>query len=363
MTDESSDRISLSRRKALAGIGSIGAAAGLGGLGTLAQFSDTEENTVQFTAGGVDGVIEWNGSYNGIDIDSNNDGTSELENVEVTNNAVSADVGFTDVKPGDFGCVNFGITVDNNPAWVASCISIEEDSDYKNYEPEVGPDNQVDEANSGPEATTDGVQKNSPHGDLAEEMLTIPYYDSDGTCQFFDPYSGSTPSIPEAGAVPASFFSNAQPDGQKADDGFPAMVDGGTEYYLVPKTVREASKTRALNTATWNTQDRAFSNPAYTAPDGAEVGAGCVFLEGNLADGEASNNTQGTSALPAGKKLNFGYDWHLPFGTSNVVQGDRMKVKLSFIFLQKRHTVAPDFDTFAPGQNSPNNQTDASGGT
>jgi predicted ribosomally synthesized peptide with SipW-like signal peptide len=319
----SDEKFSISRRKALAGLGTIGVAGGLGLGGTYAQFTDTEENSVTFTAGGIDGTIEWSGHYNGNDV------TGDLTNVSVGEGAsdVNGTVHFEDIKPGDFGCVNFKITVQNNPAWVASCLDYSNDIDYKNYEPEIEADDEV---------STTG-ESETP-GELADNMLTIPYYDSDGSCQFFDQ---NGVELPDACTVPSGFWSNAENDGSS----------GGDDGYLAPRTIADvASSGGWKNTIRWNSGDQ-FEIPA---PEGASVGEGCVFLDGGQAGEDSTDNTRTASVLQPGDELYFGYDFHLPFETGNVAQGDRMDLHLGFNFLQARHTEAPNFGSYSPGENTPN---------
>jgi predicted ribosomally synthesized peptide with SipW-like signal peptide len=65
MTDDTGDqRIELSRRHALAALGTVGAASAGAGLGTSAYFSDTEEFTGNtLTAGELDLVVDWEEHY------------------------------------------------------------------------------------------------------------------------------------------------------------------------------------------------------------------------------------------------------------------------------------------------------------
>lgn len=366
---EDNDGIRLSRRKALAGLGSIGAATALGGVGTFAQLSDTEERAVTFTAGGLDGQISWSGSYNGDSVDDS------LENVSVGSfdsysNGITADVHFEDVKPGDFGCVNFSITVQNNPAWAASCVNVLEDIDYQNWEPEVKADDDVDEANYDGNGAFDPNSADGVEGDgeLAENIFTIPYYDEDDTCTFFD--TNGTVDITTLGydgAVPMGFWANSQEEGEWGPDlnsGPISLAEdntssgdatgGSNEKFLAPRSLQDVSQNiRAVDTAHWSS-DLDDTLEVQTAPDGATVDAGCVMLDGGLPDSQTDSNTQGVSPLHPGNTLNFGYDFHIPFGVGNVIQGDRLSLELGFVFLQTRHTEAPNFDDYAPGANTPN---------
>lgn len=360
MSNDNSDSFELSRRKALAGLGGIGTATALGGLGTYAQFSDTEERAVTFTAGGIDGELTWGGSYNGEDVDS---GTSHvsLEPTDMTaedhlGNAVGVDVHFDDVKPGDFGCVNFGITVADNEAWVASCLNVAENVDYKNFEPEIAADSDVSEVNvDGSGDLTDGADLDDGNGELAQNIYTIPYYDSDGSCTFFD--SSGPADFSEMGydgANPSAFWSNAQDTENDPVDGAPISTEDGTEYYLVPRSVLDVSQNvRSVDTAHWSSENDQ-SLIYHTAPNGTVIQDGCVMLDGKATeDGTSGNNTQSVEPLQPGDQLNFGYDFHIPFGTGNVIQGDRTTLRLAFKFLQTRHTEAPAFGTYSPGSNTP----------
>ena len=328
--DNTGSKVTLSRRKALAGIGTIGTASALGLGGTYAQFTDTEENSVTFTAGGIDGTLSWSGSYNGKDVDSHLDHvTTDIEGSDV-----GGTVHFSDIKPGDYGSVNFEIEVQNNPAWVASCLDYSNNIDYVNYEPEADVDGDVNKRNTGSDskATTPG------EGELAQNLLTIPYYDSDGSSQFFDSHGMNTEDLPSNFAVPNNFWSNSESGGEPAS-------------YLSPRYVDDVAKSGgSLNTKQWNGGDPI----TVEAPEGASVGDGCVFLDGAQASGGNNNNTRGVSVLQPGATLYFGYDFHLPFDTGNVAQGDRVDIDLGFNFLQSRHTEAPDFGSYSPGSNTPN---------
>jgi predicted ribosomally synthesized peptide with SipW-like signal peptide len=273
----SDKEFSLSRRKALAGLGSIGAATALGGIGTLAQFTDTEESSVTFTAGGIDGEIEWSGSYNGNHVGG------QLENVEVDDDTVMGDVHFSDVKPGDYGCVNFGITVENNPAWVASCLDVRENVDHKIYEPEARADDDIGLGSVG-QVSTD---PNS--GELAQNMMTIPYYDSDGTCRFFDSGGPKLDAPSYDCAVPSVYWSNAEDGSESGDD------------YLAPRSVWDVSQNvRAKNTKVWNSDEQTVKT--ISAPNGTSVGTGCVFLDGQQAGGPSDDNTRPASPLSPGRR-------------------------------------------------------------
>jgi len=98
MSDKDNDSFELSRRKALAGIGGIGTATALGGIGTYAQFTDTENATMTFSAGGIDGTLSWGATYNssGDTLD-----TDEIvQEPTQQQNGVGLSLELEDVKPG-----------------------------------------------------------------------------------------------------------------------------------------------------------------------------------------------------------------------------------------------------------------------
>lgn len=368
MSEDNSGKVNLSRRKALAGIGAAGAAVGLGGIGTVAQLSDTESNAVTFTAGGLDGEINWSGSYNGEPVSESSLISMDTSGMTADNGglygdtSIPIDVSFTDVKPGDFGCVNFSIEVQSNAAWVASGLNVVENIDYKNYEPEVGADPNVTAANAGPEADSEFTASSYDdlegeqltRGELAQNIYALPYYDSDSSCKFFDADSNQFDATKYDGSGPSAFWSNSQ-SGDELVNGDPFIgPNGDEEYYLAPRDLVDISQNvNAVDTAHWTSGDGSLGY--QTASGGsASVATGSVMLDGSAAtDGTTGNNTQGVSPLQPGDTLNFGYDFHIPFGTGNEIQGDRASIVLDFAFLQSRHTEAPNFNEFAPASNTP----------
>ena len=161
MTDDNTNKLDLSRRKLLGGLGAIGVASAGAGLGTTAFFSDEqsfEGNTI--TSGTLAMFGSWQQLYYGADQsvrpgdygdagrpwvsafpDDNNDGIQSLGDRQYVDdpsddpaagrNLPLSCSDFTDleggerpvielddVKPGDKGEVTFGFTVCDNPAYV-----------------------------------------------------------------------------------------------------------------------------------------------------------------------------------------------------------------------------------------------------
>ena len=359
MSNDNSDSFELSRRKALAGLGGIGTATALGGLGTYAQFTDTEEESVTFTAGGIDGVVRYGANYNGNTVKSFQDGyanDAELTNVSIEENNGGVGLSFTldDVKPGDYGCFSFGIQVQNNPAWVGACIGYENDSDGSIFEPEVGPDsdlhwdgNDVEDGEGDvlgtydPQSDEPIVENASTNGELPHELLFIPFYGgavSEGgqfdPCIFFDEeteefdagaYQGSN-----AVSCPGPFWDNATGD-------------------LKPATLLQVLQQSYVDSAVWGEGENEITEQNIVNPPG--VAEGCVFLNGEV----TTENEKEAAPIQPGSEFRFGWDWHLPFDTGNDVQGDSMTLNLGFTFSQVRHTEDVTLNNiYSPGDNTPN---------
>ncbi|MGQ4555641.1 SipW-dependent-type signal peptide-containing protein [Halobellus sp. GM3] len=125
------ERFEISRRKALAGLGTIGVASAGAGLGTSALFSDEEsfENNV-VTAGELDLLVDYYSYWDqGSAGDGSVSGTADGE-------AVTATLG--DVKPGDNGIIAFCPRIQTNPAylWLCGELTSSQENGYTEPEPE-----------------------------------------------------------------------------------------------------------------------------------------------------------------------------------------------------------------------------------
>jgi len=128
------ERFEISRRKALAALGTIGVAAGGAGVGTSAYFNDTEsfeDNIV--TAGTLDLLVDYYSYWDQGNAGSGNvDGTADGD-------AVTAELG--DVKPGDSGLIAFCPRIETNPAYLWMCGALTDSSENGYTEPEPEDDN------------------------------------------------------------------------------------------------------------------------------------------------------------------------------------------------------------------------------
>jgi predicted ribosomally synthesized peptide with SipW-like signal peptide len=152
------DKIELTRRRVLAGLGTVGVASAGAGLGTSAYFSDTEsfENNT-LTAGELNLVVDW-----WTDVDQGMAGTS-MNSGTLDGNPADYTYEVTDVKPGDTGTLAFCPKIIDNPAWLwfGSDDGL---TDYENglTEPEADVDDTTGEGN----------------GELSENVKVDVYYAS-----------------------------------------------------------------------------------------------------------------------------------------------------------------------------------------
>ncbi|WP_144900854.1 SipW-dependent-type signal peptide-containing protein [Halobellus captivus] len=127
------EKFEISRRKALAGLGTIGVASAGAGLGTSALFSDTEsfENNI-VTAGTLDLLVDYYSYW-----DQGSAGTGTVSGT-ADGEAVTAELG--DVKPGDSGLIAFCPRIETNPAYLWMCGALTDSSEngYTEPEPEDG---------------------------------------------------------------------------------------------------------------------------------------------------------------------------------------------------------------------------------
>ena len=135
------DKIGLSRRKMLVGLGAVGVASAGAGLGTTAYFNDTEtfENNT-LTAGSLDLFVDYEASY-----DSDGAVENQAETVMGTQDGDPAGMFYDldDVKPGDSGHVEFCFRIVDNPSYMWVCGDLEQAENGMN-EPEMAVDDTPD---------------------------------------------------------------------------------------------------------------------------------------------------------------------------------------------------------------------------
>jgi predicted ribosomally synthesized peptide with SipW-like signal peptide len=216
MTD---DKLGLSRRKMLAGLGAMGVASAGAGLGTTAYFSDDEsfEGNI-LEAGEFDLKVDWQHTYHGAMVDDvygsagrpyvsaypdeDGDGVRDefltrgeiadantdltAEEVEEAYRDQFADlpddfeeplISLDDVKPGDRGCVSLSLHLFDNPGHIWLGARNVSGSENGQSEPEA----EVDE-------TAEGM------GELAESIDARVWYD-DGNCELDSGFEGESAEV------------------------------------------------------------------------------------------------------------------------------------------------------------------------
>ncbi|QAU13654.1 hypothetical protein EKH57_13520 [Halorubrum sp. BOL3-1] len=160
-------KYSLSRRKALLGLGTVGVAGAGAGVGTSALFSDEESfEDNQLTAGELNLVVDYETSVDSsnvsaaIDVGQANNGENDGD--------VSAEYVLGDVKPGDGGFLAFCPKVVDNPAWLWAGSNGLTDSENGLTEPEG-------------EVDFTGGDPGEGSGDLSESIqVTVEYCEYTG---------------------------------------------------------------------------------------------------------------------------------------------------------------------------------------
>lgn len=340
MTNEDNDgrSYSLSRRKALAGLGTIGAAAGLGGIGTFAQLTDTESVGVSFSAGELNGHVEYSASYNGEDVSSSGGEPFEPEEpVEDDDGNAYVPVAYKleDVKPGDYGSIVFGATVETNPAWPILCLGKANSQENGIVEPEAYAEDQAN--------PNLGQEDKEAWGELGENILMVPFYDTDVDSTFFDGGEPSDEALANYGnGTHVAFWDNATNGNGKL---FPRSLDN-----LVGE---DSDDQHRQGTVQWNEEsDSPEVQVAETLGDldGDANDTASFALNGGHENGA---NIQGIGALAPGDKLTFGFDWHIPYSAGNEIQTDSVDVYFTWAFQQLRHSQGPQGPfTYDPGNYS-----------
>lgn len=144
--DDTDDSFRITRERALAGLGAIGAASVAAGYGTTALFSDTEEfANNSLTAGSLNlkvaaSVVEANEYFT-----SSGSGPDIIGSIGTADGDVETGLQISDLKPGDWAIICFEITVEGNPGFVE--ISAENFAQYENGQTESEAD--VDDSAGG----------------------------------------------------------------------------------------------------------------------------------------------------------------------------------------------------------------------
>ncbi|MXR19786.1 right-handed parallel beta-helix repeat-containing protein [Halobacterium bonnevillei] len=134
-----SKQLELTRRRVLAGLGTIGAAGAAAGLGTSAYLNDTESfvgNTLE--AGELDLYVHYDFMVDQGSASGNFDGplSGTVQGDEDVSEGVGVSYSLSDVKPGDEGSLEFCFSLVDNPAYLWMSGELTDDSENAVTEPE-----------------------------------------------------------------------------------------------------------------------------------------------------------------------------------------------------------------------------------
>jgi predicted ribosomally synthesized peptide with SipW-like signal peptide len=286
MTD---DRINLTRRKALAGLGTIGAAAASAGLGTSALFSDTESfgnNSIR--AGTLN--LEVNGQLIASNY-ADAPGPTVTADGSETQTAV---VELSDVKPGDYYVYCFELVVEGNPGYVQVQTGNLDSNEG------TGPN-----ANPEPETNTD----DSDGGELDDLLLTT----------LWQSFTG-----PTDGTGSREDLENLLPETNDDSD------DVETVSYEMPSAVPGPEYGSVSDTVDYTT----FTQ-VYDRFDG-----GVTLVDGSGMPLPVGDGTPDSSGDEPDRLFTY-LLLELPEEVGNSVQGDELSFDLEFTAEQTRHNGVP----------------------
>lgn len=288
MTDE---RYQLTRRKALAGLATVGAAGAAAGLGTSALYSDEEtfeENVI--TAGTTNLIVE----AAVVSVDTSNEADDPSENglyVNIENNTADGEpaMGLTvsDMKPGDSFIIRTTVDVEANPMYVA--VRAENTADSENT-PNPDAEETAQDDGTNPDTGGDAL---SGEGDLDNQLDVTYGYDSDRTSLHDNTIEGSL---------------TADPNGTFSGTGFIETLQNGILY-----------------------RGRQGADPGSGDPGGhAGSSASPTRIGGNVGDSNVDR-----------EKVTHFTEFELPIGVGNEVQGDSFSYDLVWNAEQVRNNPDP----------------------
>ena len=284
-----SEKYELSRRKALAALGTIGVAGAGAGMGTSALFTDEEDfNNNTLTAGELNLLVDYWTSQN-TNTSTTDSGTQD--------GGVSALLELTDVKPGDDGKVVFCPKIVDNPAylWAGSSGLTQYENGY------TEPEGEEEDSDPG----DDSIEGRSLSGNDPEDQYSVADVD-DGDSTTGEGYGELANNV----QVTVSYC-------EPSDD-----LDEGVD----PSSPDDFQTVRELD----NPED-------YTLAD--------LILE--LQTGfPISNNADGTYPASADEDDQAGVclciDWEVPTSVGNEIQSDSVEFDIGFYAEQSRNNSDPE---------------------
>jgi len=298
MADKNYD---LSRRKALLGLGTIGAAGAGAGLGTSALFSDEESFTNnQIVAGELDLIVDY---WTSVD---SADASAAIDEGQANNGTIQGDVSaqyvLGDVKPGDGGFLVFCPKIIDNPAWLWAGSSGLTDFENGYTEPELDADPDADDSTA-----VDDDDPGEGEGELSESILVSVSY-----CEYEEP-DGYDGPYDDPREDPENYFGRElnNPDDYTLAD---LILDLQTGFLL-------------------DGDDETDGTQAYPASEDSDTQAGpCICIE-----------------------------WEVPIDVGNEIQSDSLDFDIQFAAEQERNNPDPEspFSTSGFSSISFNNKLNA----
>jgi predicted ribosomally synthesized peptide with SipW-like signal peptide len=299
MTEKDSD-FDISRRKALAGLSTIGIASAGAGLGTTAYLNDTESfEGNSLTAGTLNLKVSAELVF------TNTDASSVSVDITETDGDSGFFLSISDVKPGDRYIFQTDYEVTGNPSYLKVDTAEQNDNEngYEAAEPSSGP-NEEDMNDSG-------------GGGELDELLQTGIY-SAGT----DVGGGSLQTIPSDGDLSGS-----------GSFGTNSIASSGISEMGATTTANASS---VGDPATLNTVLNENLNPDGTYGDETSTPSGSPVLNGMVVQ-----DGTGDPAVLATGTYRFAWDLNLPATVENVVQGDSVTFSIGGTVEQARNNSQP----------------------
>ncbi|MDB2261455.1 vWA domain-containing protein [Halorubrum ezzemoulense] len=317
MSKDTNDKIGLSRRKVLAGLGAVGVASAGAGLGTTAYFNDTESfdgNTL--TAGELDLKLDYKSTYFGgpgrlddieamgyPDVEDLGDGRYLLDQTPAPGEGqswedyVTGEIDFCspamdeflvngdgipvftldDVKPGDSGEVTISIHICDNPAYLYLAGELTENLENGQSEPELDAEGE----------DTDGI------GELADFIDVCVWYDEDCDNVYEPTGTGQQQELEVALVSDVSGSMGGAPLSalKTAATSFVGNLSSPDEAAAI--SFNSGASTDQELTTNYQAVQNAINN--YTAGGGTSIAAGIIEGEDELLNG--------TIATPGASKV------------------------------------------------------------
>lgn len=372
------DKFDLSRRKILAGLGTIGVAGAGAGAGTTALFSDEEtfqDNSI--TAGTMDLSVELElldinpqTQANGLNTSAsdlndagdtvtvNGDESTDIEGGQTAD----FDLVFDDVKPGDWWVLQWTVSIDGNPGYVGYRANDVSQGEGDTPEPETT------ETTSDPGEGDLGTELRVRAGDSYDDSAGAGI--QSGTAAAKDVQQGDTGSGSRAYSTPKDISLDGDGGirfgGQIADSSSAPFAANPLDLFFVGTLNHKLwSVTSDLGNSYFDpdlNQDiedldyaeaYTFVNPVgdqngdgtVDGSDGGQSGVNHSNTGPGLGSIRNSNDytTLGTQNSPDANSVSFVEKYFIPKEVGNVIQGDTVSFEVEFLAEQARNNGSPSW--------------------